>query len=53
MQYSIKNYILPKAGIYVVKLLSAKKRKFIKALPIWGTRPTFGGKKIFFRSKYI
>jgi len=42
----IKNYILPKAGIYAVKTLVGKKRKISKGVAYLGSRPTFKGKEI-------
>ena len=44
---SIKNYILPKAGIYSVKTLIGNKRKKYGSVAYLGSRPTFGGRKIF------
>ena len=44
---SIKNYILPKAGIYAVKVLIGNKNKFYDGVAYLGSRPTFGGKEIF------
>tara|TARA_B100001123_G_scaffold428334_1_gene545100 strand:+ start:53 stop:991 length:939 start_codon:yes stop_codon:yes gene_type:complete len=44
---SIKNYILPKIGIYAVKILIDQKRKIFNGIAYLGHRPTFGGKKIF------
>ena len=43
----IKNYILPKAGIYAVKVLIGDKKKIYNGVAYLGSRPTFGGKKIF------
>ena len=43
----IKNYILPKAGIYAVKLLIGSKRKLYFGAAYFGSRPTFKGKEIF------
>lgn len=43
----IKNYILPKTGIYAVKILLGGKKKIYGGVAYLGTRPTFGGKKIF------
>ena len=43
----IKNYILPKAGIYTVKVLIENKKKIYNGVAYLGSRPTFGGKKIF------
>ena len=43
----IKNYILPKSGIYAVKVLIGNKRKIYNGVAYLGSRPTFGGKKIF------
>ena len=44
---SIKNYVLPKAGIYSVKVLIGNKNKFYDGIAYLGSRPTFGGKEIF------
>ena len=41
----IKNYILPKIGIYAVKILIGK--KLYNGVGYLGSRPTFGGKKVF------
>ena len=43
----IKNYILPKAGIYAVKVLIGDKEKTYGGVAYLGSRPTFGGKEIF------
>ena len=43
----IKNYILPKAGIYAVKLSIESKRKLYFGAAYFGSRPTFKGKEIF------
>jgi len=43
----IKNYILPKIGIYAVKILIGNKSKIYKGVAYFGSRPTFGGKKVF------
>jgi len=43
----IKNYILPKIGIYAVKILLGDKKKIYGGVAYLGPRPTFGGKKIF------
>jgi len=43
----IKNYILPKSGIYAVKVSIGNKKKLYGAVAYLGTRPTFGGKKVF------
>jgi len=43
----IKKYILPKSGIYVVKVLIGNKKKIYGGVSYLGTRPTFKGKKIF------
>jgi len=44
---SIKNYILPKMGIYAVKVLIGNKKKIYTGVAYLGSRPTFGGKEIF------
>ena len=43
----IKNYILPKAGIYAVKVMIESDKKIHKGVAYLGSRPTFGGKEIF------
>jgi len=43
---SIKNYVLPKIGIYVVKVLIGKNKKILNGIAYLGYRPTFEGKKI-------
>ena len=43
----IKQYILPKSGIYAVKILIGKNKKAYNGVAYLGSRPTFGGKKIF------
>ena len=44
---SIKNYILPKKGIYAVKVLISNKRKIYNGIGYLGYRPTFNGREIF------
>ena len=43
----IKNYILPKIGIYAVKISLGDKKKIYNGVAYLGPRPTFGGKEIF------
>jgi len=43
---NIKNYIIPKSGIYAVRVMIDKKTKVYKGISYLGSRPTFGGKKI-------
>ena len=43
----IKNYILPKVGIYAVKVLIDSKKKIYNGIAYFGSRPTFRGKKVF------
>ena len=43
----IKNYVLPKAGIYAVKLLIGSKKKLYPGVAYIGSRPTFEGKEVF------
>ena len=43
----VKNYILPKAGIYSVKVSLNKKKYIYGGVAYLGSRPTFGGKEIF------
>ena len=43
---SIKNYVLPKIGIYAVKISIGIKKKILNGIAYLGYRPTFGGKEI-------
>ena len=43
----IKNYVLPRTGIYAVKLSIGNKRKLYPGAAYVGSRPTFQGKEIF------
>ena len=43
----IQNYVLPKKGIYAVKVSIGNKRKIYGGISYLGSRPTFEGKKIF------
>jgi len=43
----IKNYVLPKAGIYAVRLLIGSKKKLYSGTAYIGSRPTFDGKEVF------
>lgn len=43
---NIKNYVLPKIGIYAVKVLISKNKKILNGIAYLGYRPTFEGKKI-------
>ena len=43
----IKNYILPKIGIYAVKIMIQNNKKIYQGVAYLGSRPTFKGKKIF------
>tara|TARA_Y100000590_G_scaffold407770_1_gene498370 strand:- start:6574 stop:7512 length:939 start_codon:yes stop_codon:yes gene_type:complete len=43
----IKNFILPKSGIYAVKNIVGNTNKKYNGVAYLGTRPTFGGKEIF------
>jgi len=43
----IKNYVLPRAGIYAVKLSIGKKKKLYSGVAYIGSRPTFEGKEVF------
>jgi len=43
----IKNYILPKIGIYAVKISVGDKKRKYGGVAYLGSRPTFGGKEIF------
>ena len=44
---NIKNYILPKSGIYAVRVFIENKRKLYGGVAYLGSRPTFNGKEIF------
>ena len=44
---NIKDYVLPKLGIYAVKISIGGENKKYGGVAYLGTRPTFGGKKIF------
>ena len=43
---NIKNYVLPKAGIYAVKVLIGNTKKLYAGVAYLGSRPTFGGKDV-------
>jgi len=43
----IKNYILPLAGIYAVRVSIGHEKKIFKGVAYLGSRPTFSGKEIF------
>jgi len=43
----VKDYILPKIGIYTVKISVGNKNKKYDGVAYLGSRPTFGGKEIF------
>ena len=45
--FCIRNYILPKLGIYAVKVLIGNKKKIYNGVAYLGRRPTFEGKEIF------
>ena len=42
----IKSYVLPKIGIYTVKVLIEDNKKFMNGIAYLGYRPTFGRNKI-------
>ena len=44
---NVKNYVLPKIGIYAVKILINNEKKIYGGAAYLGSRPTFGGKNIF------
>ena len=44
---NIKDYILPKKGIYAVKVRISNEKKIYKGVGYLGSRPTFNGKSIF------
>ena len=43
----IKNYLLPMAGIYAVKVSIENKKNISNGVAYLGARPTFSGKEIF------
>ena len=43
----LKNYVLPKSGIYAVKISIGNNTKKYNGVAYLGSRPTFSGKKIF------
>ncbi len=43
----IRNYVLPKIGIYAVKVSLQNKRNMLRGVAYLGSRPTFRGKEIF------
>ena len=43
----IKNYILPKVGIYAVKILIEADKNIFEGVAYLGSRPTFNGKEVF------
>tara|TARA_Y100000590_G_scaffold170683_1_gene195298 strand:- start:2015 stop:2953 length:939 start_codon:yes stop_codon:yes gene_type:complete len=43
---NVKDYVLPKNGIYAVKILISNTKKIYNGAAYLGSRPTFGGKKI-------
>ena len=47
MNINIRNYILPKLGIYSVKVLIGNKKKIHEGVSYLGTRPTFYGQEVF------
>ena len=44
---NVKNYILPKKGIYAVKVLMENNKKVQNGVAYLGSRPTFKGKEVF------
>ena len=44
---NIKNYILPKKGIYAVRISIGNKSKIYGGISYLGSRPTFSGKEVF------
>jgi len=44
---NIKKYILPKAGVYGVKVSIGSSKRIFNGIAYLGSRPTFEGKKIF------
>lgn len=44
---NIKNYLLPRFGIYAVKISIGIKKNIYNGVAYLGSRPTFGGEKVF------
>jgi len=44
---NIRNYILPKLGIYAAKVSIGSQEKIYNGVAYLGSRPTFGGKEVF------
>ena len=44
---NVKNFVLPKLGIYSVKILINNNKRIYGGVAYLGSRPTFGGNKIF------
>ena len=44
---NIRNYILPKLGIYAAKVSISSQAKIYNGVAYLGSRPTFGGKEVF------
>ena len=49
----IKNYVIPKLGVYAVKICTKNPNKILKGIANIGFRPTFNQKKNTFRSTYL
>ncbi len=43
----VKDYLLPKLGIYAVKVKILNEKNILKGVAYLGSRPTFSGKQIF------
>ena len=43
---NVKNYVIPKIGIYAVKVSAGMNKKILNGVAYLGNRPTFGGKNI-------
>ena len=44
---NVRNYVLPKSGIYAVKVLVGNEKNIYKGVAYLGSRPTFDGKETF------
>ena len=42
----VKNYVLPKSGVYASKVIIGRQKKLYSAAAYLGSRPTFKGKKV-------
>ncbi len=42
----VKNYVLPKSGVYASKVIIGRQKKLYSAAAYLGSRPTFKGKEV-------